>query len=86
MQLFNSYLAHGSKLFQVKFSFQQILSVVKVLPGEKKKERPKVGNNNGQLIIATPPQVAHAKLPDGAMSGNIYITFFIGKLPGRFSA
>ena len=30
----------------------------------KKREReiPKVGNNNGQLCIATPPRVAHAKL------------------------
>ena len=26
-------------------------------------ERAKVGNNNGQLRIATPPQVAHAKPP-----------------------
>ena len=38
--------------------------------GQKKKmerkrdrERPKVGNNNGQLRIGTPPRVAHAKLP-----------------------
>ena len=30
---------------------------------ERKKERPKVGNNNGQLRIATPPPVAHAKPP-----------------------
>ena len=29
-------------------------------PGPK---RPKVGNNNGQLRIAMPPWVAHAKLP-----------------------
>ena len=29
----------------------------------EKKEGPKVGNNNGQLRIATPPQVAHTKLP-----------------------
>ena len=29
----------------------------------KKEERPKVGNNNGQLRIATPPRVAHAKPP-----------------------
>ena len=29
----------------------------------KKKERPKVGNNNGQICIATPPRVSHAKLP-----------------------
>ena len=30
---------------------------------ERKRERPKVGNNNGQLRIATPPRVAHAKPP-----------------------
>ena len=30
---------------------------------EREKERPKVGNNNGQLRIATPPRVAHAKPP-----------------------
>ena len=30
---------------------------------EKREERPKVGNNIGQLRIATPPRVAHAKLP-----------------------
>ena len=30
---------------------------------EKKKERAKVGNNNGQLCIAPPPCVVHAKPP-----------------------
>ena len=30
---------------------------------ERKKERPQVGNNNGQLRIATPPRVVHAKPP-----------------------
>ena len=30
---------------------------------EKEIERLKVGNNNGQLCIATPPRVAHAKPP-----------------------
>ena len=30
--------------------------------GEKERGK-KVGNNNGQLPIATPPRVAHAKLP-----------------------
>ena len=30
---------------------------------KKRKERPKVCNNNGQLRIATPPRVAHAKPP-----------------------
>ena len=29
----------------------------------KERRRPKVGNNNGQLRIATPPRVAHAKPP-----------------------
>ena len=29
----------------------------------EKRERPKVGNNNGQLRIATPSRVAHAKPP-----------------------
>ena len=31
--------------------------------GQKKERRAKVGNNNGQLCIATPPQVAHAEPP-----------------------
>ena len=37
----------------------------KAKDGEKKREREraKVGNNNGQLRIAMPPRVAHAKLP-----------------------
>ena len=30
---------------------------------KKKEERAKVGNNNGQLRIATPPRVAHVKPP-----------------------
>ena len=30
---------------------------------EKERKRPKVGNNNGQLRIATPPRVAHTKPP-----------------------
>ena len=30
---------------------------------KRKKRRPKVGNNNGQLRIATPPRVVHAKPP-----------------------
>ena len=29
----------------------------------EKRRRAKVGNNNGQLRIATPPRVVHAKLP-----------------------
>ena len=32
----------------------------KINERERKKERAKVGNNNGQLRIATPPRVAHA--------------------------
>ena len=32
-------------------------------PGPKGKERLNDCNNNGQLRIATPPRVAHAKLP-----------------------
>ena len=35
---------------------------------KKKRERPKVGNNNGQLRIATPPRVAHAKPPGPKIS------------------
>ena len=30
---------------------------------EREKERPEVGNNNSQLHIAMPPQVAHVKPP-----------------------
>ena len=30
---------------------------------ERKRERPKVGNNHGQLRIAKPPRVAYAKPP-----------------------
>ena len=30
---------------------------------EKKRERPKVGNNNGQLRIAMPPRAAYTKPP-----------------------
>ena len=30
---------------------------------EREKERTKVGNNNGELCIATPPRVVHAKPP-----------------------
>ena len=33
---------------------------------KKERERAKVGNNNGQLHIATPPLVAHAK-PSGSI-------------------
>ena len=30
---------------------------------ERKRERPKVGNNNGQLRITMPPRAAHTKPP-----------------------
>ena len=30
---------------------------------ERERERPNDGNNNGQLCIATPPRVVHAKPP-----------------------
>ena len=41
----------------------------KARDGERKKKerRKKVGNNNGQVCIATPPRVAHAK-PHGPIS------------------
>ena len=35
----------------------------KAKDGKEEEKRPKVCNNNGQLRIATPPQVAHAKPP-----------------------
>ena len=35
----------------------------KAKDGDRKKERPKVGNNNDQLRITTPPWVAQAKPP-----------------------
>ena len=35
----------------------------KAKDGEKRRRRAKVGNNNVQLRIVTPPQVANAKLP-----------------------
>ena len=40
----------------------------KAKDGERKKRKrekrgPNDGNNNGQLLIATPPRVAHAKPP-----------------------
>ena len=34
----------------------------------KERRRPKVGNNNGQLRIATPTRVAHAKPPGPKVS------------------
>ena len=43
---------------------------------ERKKERLKFGNNNGQLRIATTPRVAHAKPPGPKTileSHNVYV-------------
>ena len=40
---------------------------------KKKKDRAKLGNNNGQLRIATPPQVTHAK-PPGPKKRKLVIT------------
>ena len=39
---------------------------------EREERRPKVGNNNGQLRIPTPPRVAHAKPPGPII---YYITY-----------
>ena len=39
----------------------------------KEKKRPKVGNNKGQLRIATPPRVVHTK-PPGPKIANIVTT------------
>ena len=39
-----------------------------------KRERAKVGNNNGQLRIATPPRVAHAKTPGPKEERKLVIT------------
>ena len=46
------------------FTLGRFPKVVQKQKTEKKEEkRPKVGNNNGHLRIATPPRVVHAKLP-----------------------
>ena len=50
----------GKQIFSLG-SFPEVGQKQKTENGEK--ERPKVGNNNGQLGIATPPRVAHTKLP-----------------------
>ena len=39
------------------------LFVKKEKPEEEKRKRPKAGNNNGQLCIAMPLRLAHAKPP-----------------------
>ena len=36
---------------------------------KREEERPNDGNNNGQLRIATPSRVAHAKLPGPILVG-----------------
>ena len=44
-------------------SFPEVGQNQKMEKKERKRERPWVGNNNGQLRVAMPPQVAHAKPP-----------------------
>ena len=46
------------------------------------KKRPKDGNNNGQLRIATPPWVAHAK-PPGPKYFFLQISFNYSKILGE---
>ena len=43
---------------------------------KKREERPKVGNNNDQLRIATPPRAAHAKPPGPIFFGPYLITIY----------
>ena len=57
----------------------------------EREERPKVGNNNGQLRIATPPRVAHAsqmgqKLPYRRLDEiETLIASYFTRLPGAGS-
>ena len=44
-------------------SFPEVGQKQKTEREKRKKERLNDGNNNGQLRIATPPRVAHAKPP-----------------------
>ena len=44
-------------------SFPEVGQKQKMEKKDRKRERPKVGNNNGQLRIAMPPRVSHTKLP-----------------------
>ena len=44
-------------------SFPEVGQKQKMERKREKKERLNDGNNNGQLRISTPPQVAHAKPP-----------------------
>ena len=50
-----NYFAHGR--------FPEVGQKQKTEKKKERKKRPKVCDNNGQLPIATPPQVAHAKPP-----------------------
>ena len=52
----------GKQIFSLG-SFPKVGQKQKTERKKREKERPKVGNNNGQLRIATPPRVAHAKPP-----------------------
>ena len=45
------------------FGFGSFPEVGQKKKTERERRRPKVGNNNGQLRIATPPRVAHEKPP-----------------------
>ena len=49
---------------------------------EKREERPKVSNNNGQLRIATPPRVAHTKPPGPKIFDLLHISFLVGSKYG----
>ena len=59
----------GKQIFSLG-SFPEVGQKQKTEKKKEKKERPKVGNNNGQLRIATPPWVGHAK-PHGPMVCNL---------------
>ena len=53
-------------------SFPEVGQKQKTEEKKKEKERAKIGNNNGQLRIATPNRVAHAK-PSGPKSDKLYL-------------
>ena len=52
----------GTQIF-TQGSFPKVGQKQKTERKRKKEERAKVGNNNGQLRIATTPRVAHANPP-----------------------
>ena len=52
----------GKQIFSLG-SFPEVGQKQKTEREREKERRAKVGNNNGQLRIATPPWLAHAKLP-----------------------